>query len=650
MESRIRVLSDHTINKIAAGEVIENPASVVKELVENSLDAGAKDICIEIIGGGRQLIRITDDGCGMNPDDALLCLERHATSKIRAVEEINDIVTMGFRGEAIPSIAAISKFTLLTNPNNSSFGTMVIVDGGKIVGCNPVACAKGTSIEIKNLFFNVPVRKKFLKSPAVDANDVLKTVSMMALGYPEIRFQLIIDGKPQISMPIVSESSFGQQIQMRIGEVIGKDFLENVVYFKDVHNEISVEGVVGNPSYTRHNRSGQFLFINRRAVVSPLVIYAVKDGYGTALATGRHPVFVLHLTIPGSMVDVNVHPQKREVRLRQEQLIREIISKAVTKTLNKDFHCQQTPISVFSGFEEERSTGNVPFHKSNHDWIFQPNENLKLEEKAWDQKNPDKQSWNESQSYQPIVRSVEREQVLLNPLKSSTGQAVMGQDTHVPVSFFDSLHSSAAKMRLKVLGTINRSILVDGSRMEKLFPNDTKSTGLVLIDQRAAHMRILYEQLSLKEQGTQLAQQVLLIPYSIEVPAFDADALRKAIPSLTQMGISMKEFGPRSFVVEAIPQIFGNSNLETLVDDIIRDVRASQNGQENEFLFQRERVKRLAIAAGRSAVHHDHRLTIEEAQSLLDQLCQCEQPFQCPLGKSIIVRLTADDLAKLFQK
>lgn len=644
MESKIRVLSDHTINKIAAGEVIENPASVVKELIENSLDAGAQKVCIEIKEGGRQLIRITDDGSGMNPDDALLCLERHATSKIRAVEEINDISTMGFRGEAIPSIASISKFTLLTNPkriefsDHSVFGTMVIVDGGQIISCTPAACAQGTSIEVKNLFFNVPVRKKFLKSPSVDANEILKTVSMMSLGYPEIKFELISDGKILLPMPAVSGDSFAEQMQSRIAEVIGQDYLSNVEYFKAEKNGVIVEGVVGRPMYTRHNRSGQYLFINRRCVVSSLVLYAVKDGYGTALATGRHPVFVLHLTLPGSMVDVNVHPQKREVRLRQEQLIRDLIAKAVSSAFKSSNHFQrdfdfspQLPEypkedSSFAIDQPSVSQEMEMNHRKSPEWVFQPKEQsigLQL-----DRELEEARSWMSAQSFQPVSRSTDWK------------QEVRRTDCELPKN----------NVVPAVLATINRYILLDGSKASSLFSGETVPSGLILIDQRGAHTRILYEKLSRKELETPLATQMLLIPHSIEVSAFEADALRKALSLLNQMGIQIKEFGPRNFVIEAIPQMFGNSNLEVLVEDIIRDVRSSQNGQENEFLFARERAKQLSIAAGRSSVSRDQKLSIEEAQSLIDQLLLCQQPFQCPAGKSIISRLSSEDLSKLFSK
>ncbi len=333
MGSVIRVLKDDVINKIAAGEVVENPASVVKELVENSLDAGATDIAIEIKGGGRQLIRVTDNGCGMSPDDALLSVKRHATSKISDIDDLNQLNTMGFRGEAMASIASISQFTLITGQGGGS-GPLIFVNGGKVVKHASVAACRGTVIEVKSLFFNVPVRKKFQKSPARDSAEIFKIVSTMALGNPGVKFQLIRDGETALAAPVL-DGSCEKQLQERISSVLSRDFLTSCLPLK---NE-SIEGFIGNPSTTRQNRLGQYLFINRRPVISPQISRAVSDGYGTTIAPKRYPIFVLHMTMPGFDVDVNVHPQKREVRLRDEEgatgLVREAVSKALRKKESK---------------------------------------------------------------------------------------------------------------------------------------------------------------------------------------------------------------------------------------------------------------------------------------------------------------------------
>lgn len=636
MASKIRVLSDHNINKIAAGEVIENPASVVKELVENSLDAGSNEICIEIKGGGRQLIRITDNGCGMNADDAMLCLERHATSKIREVEEIQDLTTMGFRGEAIPSIASISKFTLLTSAeekSDSPLGTMVIVDGGKVISCSPAARSKGTTIEVKSLFFNVPVRRKFMKSPAVDANEILKTVSLISLGYPNIKFQLISDGKTLLSTPSITATSFTELLNARISTVIGQDFLQNTTPISGKGESIEIQGVVGLPAYTRHNRSGQYLYINQRAVSSPTIAYAVKDGYSTALPTGRNPVFVLHLTIPGDLVDVNVHPQKREVRLRQESLIRDLIIKSVANTLK---HTSTSPLNTTSTLLPEVSP---VFAKA-----WQNPESLPSKSEAWTfRPKPHFQP----PSQQPLPAWLENP---AQPAALSTPLVAAALPQHSPETTLLPLPSP--KLAPRVLATLQRYILVDGTNLQALNKDNLHANkgGLALIDQKAAHGRILFERLSEQKSGAALPQQMLLIPHPVEVSPFEAEALRAVLPILNRMGIHIQEFGPRNFLVDAIPQLFGNSNLEMLISDIIRDIRAAHTNDHAEQMYDRERTKQVALAASRAAISNDRRLSFEEAQALLDQLVCCQQPYQCPSGKPTVVHLTADELAKLFQK
>ena len=359
MSSKIRVLPEDVINKIAAGEVIENPASVVKELVDNSIDAGADEIVVEISSGGRQLIRISDNGCGMIADDALLCLERHGTSKIRDIDDLFSLSTMGFRGEAVPSIASISKFTLMTCPKAEGDqpqmreGTMVIVEGGKILKACPAVRDPGTTIEVKSLFYNVPVRRKFQKSPAYDTGEILKIVSLLALANPSVKFQLISDQKMLLSTSLAKGKPFQEMFNERIISVLGADYLDDSLAVFNEKGEYRLEGVIGKPSHTRPNRTGQHLFLNQRPIWSTMISHAVREGYGTMLPTQRFPVFALHLTMPGDLVDVNVHPQKREVRLRHEQEIKQMVIGAVSQALRtcfaeppaESFYSAEPPVS-----------------------------------------------------------------------------------------------------------------------------------------------------------------------------------------------------------------------------------------------------------------------------------------------------------------
>lgn len=322
---KIRILSEQTINQIAAGEVIENPASVIKELLENALDAGAKRITVEIKAGGFQLIRISDDGCGMDEEDALLSLERHATSKLFKVEDLQKLRTMGFRGEALASIAAISQLTLITSVER---GVRIEVEGGKILRVGPASRTRGTTIEVRSLFYNVPARKKFQKSVAASGIEIHRALIALSLAHPEIALELIHNEESIFSVSPSVNKSFLEMLHSRISEVLGGDFGGSRI------EHPMIQGFVGSPSVTRPNRTGQYLFINRRVVTSPVISFAVRDAFGTRLDKDRHPLYVLHLELPAQEVDVNVHPQKKEVRFLDEIGIKKRIQEAITVALS----------------------------------------------------------------------------------------------------------------------------------------------------------------------------------------------------------------------------------------------------------------------------------------------------------------------------
>ena len=554
MESKIRVLSEQTINQIAAGEVIENGASVIKELVENSLDAGATEICIEIVGGGRQLIRVRDNGSGMNGDDALLCLERHATSKIRQVDDLHTIASMGFRGEALPSIASISKFTLITAPPNEK-GTLVSVDGGKIVKTATVECEPGTQIEVKELFFNVPARKKFQKAPAHDVQEILKMVTLLALGHTTVNFELISNQK----------SLLKTHSENRIADILGPEFLQELTPIESEHQEWQLQGYIGLPACTRHNRSGQFLFINQRPVTSPLVSYAIREGYGPALAQNRHPLFVLHLTLPGGLVDVNVHPQKREVRLRHEQAIREWLVKAVEAALPKP--------EVFN-------------------YVFAP-----LPEIA------------------PLKLAEE-------PVRSYVAPPVA---VSVPLPL-----PKPAPLSLRVLTCFPGYFITEMA----------SQNGLNLVDQRASHSRVIFERLLAEEQ--KIAVQTLLLPHTITLTPVEAALLEPHLEALNRSGISIKPFGGNAYVIDALPQIFGNGDIEGFLHELIKEMSQTS--------FKQEVKKWIAEIASRTSLSKSRKLSLQEAQLLVNQLMECQTPHTCPRGRPTLVELALTDLTTAFKR
>jgi DNA mismatch repair protein MutL len=317
----IKVLSEDTINKIAAGEVIENPASVVKELVENALDGGAKHLTVEIKGGGFQLIKISDDGIGMSADDAILCFERHATSKISHIDDLSSLNSMGFRGEALASIAAIARIDLTTALQDGQ-GTHIEVEGGKIGSVHPAPRKQGTTFEVRSLFYNVPARKKFQKQPSSASAEVHKLLISLALAHPEIGFEFISNEETLLKVAPAT-------LEKRIADIFQGSFLTSKLKLSGEDRGYILQGFAGMPEDHRINRTGQYLFVNRRPIFSPQVAYAVKDGYGERLSVDRYPVFVMHLTVPPSLIDVNVHPQKKEVRFQESEFIRQFIQRHV---------------------------------------------------------------------------------------------------------------------------------------------------------------------------------------------------------------------------------------------------------------------------------------------------------------------------------
>lgn len=639
----IRVLDEITINKIAAGEVIENTASVVKELVENSLDAGSTEICVEIKGGGRQLIRITDNGCGMSADNAVLSLERHATSKIRNVEDIHDVLTMGFRGEAIPSIASISKFTILTTPrkdqqdDKSCNGTIVSVEGGKILNCSPAVRSPGTTIEVKSLFFNIPVRKKFQKSPAYDTQEILKTLTILSLGYPQIKFELISDGKPVFNTPLLGEDhSFQEKLGFRIESILGKEFYESLRPFSFKRDEFELYGFVGSPAFHRQNKTGQFLFINNRAITSPLISYAIREGYGTALPSNRFPLFVAHLNMPGSLIDVNVHPQKKEVRIRQDYLLKKYVMEAVQKTIHASQQTNQfvreeyQPPSLHASSEYyEKLLTPPPSNKPSFDFSSTPSFSF----------SP---SPSPSFTTTPIAeqRKGHFEEPIYQPFKKDINKFSYQKKEELPFEYIPK------KIVPKIILILPGYIVLDPLTIPPL--SDKPFEGVCLVDQKAAFTRIYYERLIHQDHQNQkhpISIQPFLIPITIEFSKLEASLLKNHLADLNGLGFNMDEFGESSFIINALPDFIKKDELNSFLLAIIEDMREYNESKK----VQKEKEKFLVTSACRHASSYHKRLSDEEAKALIEQLFDCQTPFQCPLGKPTIAQISSKDLSQFFK-
>lgn len=599
MCAKIRVLNEQTINEIAAGEVIENPASVVKELVENSLDAESTEITIEIRGGGRQLIRITDNGCGMSGDDAILCLERHATSKIRSSEDIFSVSTLGFRGEAIPSIAAISKFTLLTCPkdNQENMGTLIIVDGGKFLSTGPAAGTHGTTIEVKNLFFNVPVRKKFQRSPVYDIQEIQKICIAFALCHPNVHFHLISNEETLLRTSTSEKEPLGQRIE----DLLGKEYYEHTKLVNVFHEGFALEGYLGLPSLHRPNRSGQYLFVNKRFVTAPFISYNLKECYSTMLPSNRHPVFVLSLTIPTGCVDVNVHPQKREVRFSESTALKELLRIASQSFM------QCSPQTLSEAVTESTFTYR-DFQEQKEATFPAPSYTFPL---PWETTEPPKFIFKEPEK--PV-------QLAFN---------------------------SKLSILPKILSTLSGYILLDGSSLKDTLLEGQKGSeecAFALLDQRKAHSRILFEEfLNKKVQKHEI--QTLLVPYQLQLSPSEEFLIITHIEHLEKIGVTLQQIGPHFWVVESLPAFSGDLNIQLFMESLLETLKYAPTEIETKTKFIAEKLSKVI---SQTALSMKYKLSFEEASTLLKRLCDCQNPLFCPLGKPIIVNLSYNELQKLF--
>ena len=656
--NRIKLLSEQVANQIAAGEVVERPASVVKELVENSLDADAKKITIEIGAGGRSLIRVTDDGSGMSRDDALLCLERHATSKIERAEDLASIATMGFRGEAVPSIASVSRFTLITRERDSASpeGTQILINGGTIAEVKTAGSAPGTSIEVRQLFFNLPARRKFLRTEATEAAHVQHYLTLAALAFPEVAFTFVKDGRTVWQLPAVKSGAATSNridaLRERLRALLGDEKLLPVNFiaaldenYRPEETEISFEtarpensprathpsslrvwGLIGSPGVSRGTRESQFVFVNRRPVENRGVNYALIEGYHNSLMKGRYPVCCLFLEINPAAVDVNIHPAKREVKFHRDFEIRKFVAQAVHDAL----------LSFHSEPAKSISTGKPPSAPSELSFAPEPAtaalpnfpEKLKPPTAAPAQIPPTAQT-PLKMGFSPAAPAVQSK--IQNPKPESFQSAPSAKSA---VASPPAAATPLLNVPLRLVGVVGRLyVLLESDR------------GLVLLDQHAAHERILYEQmLSRLEQNGSTPAQKLLLPETIELPPRDAQFLREQLAALTRLGVGLSEFGERTFLLDALPPFVKVPDTRRFVFDLVDELRAA--GREVNLARLGEHT--VAKTVCRHAVKANDPLGGAELENLVEELRRCAMPYTCPHGRPTLIEMNYRELEKKF--
>jgi DNA mismatch repair protein MutL len=573
-QPRIHVLSDHVANKIAAGEVVDRPASVLKELMENALDAGATQIDVSIGGGGKRIISITDNGCGMDRDNVLLSVERHATSKIRDVDDIESVATLGFRGEALAAIASVSRFTLISRSADQLEGTELHITGGKMAEVKDAGCPPGTTFHIRNLFFNVPARRKFLRTEPTELTHIRQTFLVYALSHPSVGMTLTVDDRPAYSL------AAGAALGERLTELFGRDILSTLLPVEST-GEVRVRGYVGRPHAHRADRSEQFIFVNGRPASAPLVGFALNEAYHTLIPKGRYPSIFLFIDMPPDGVDVNVHPTKKEVRFRHPDAVRDTLITSLRKVLT-----QPTEAGT-----EERIMPAMP-----------EGPRLRIEDL------PAMPMFN----YPKLEPVIEGEPLPSRPKPEEPGAPATESDSG-PWSW------------CRVLGQVGGLYVV----MET-------EDGLVLMDPHAAHERLLFEKFMREAMARKVRSQGLLAPETVELTPADAALVRKQMPLLEAMGFGLSEFGGDTFIIDALPVCLGSVSGQSVLVAVAESLEQSgeRGGTPH---WAEEKVARAACRAAvkardRLTVQEIERLVIDLARAEMPYTCPHGRPTLIFMG------------------
>ncbi|GAB4173108.1 MAG: DNA mismatch repair endonuclease MutL [Calditrichia bacterium] len=604
---KIIKLPEHIANKIAAGEVVERPASVVKELVENSIDAGAQNIEIIIKQAGKELIQIIDDGEGMTEEDMLIAFERHATSKITSEKDLETIYTLGFRGEALPSIASVSNIEMKSRTQISDTGIQIQLSAGKLTANKPVQMATGTQISVKNLFFNTPARRHFLRSDTTELQHILTTLKRFFISFPHIGFKLIVNDKTIYSFP-------GESIDKRLINIFGKIVYDGFIHFTSEKNGMTLEGYIARPDLARNSRGMEFLFLNNRPISSRSFHYAIIQAYGNSIERRQYPPYVMYLGVPANDVDVNVHPTKMEVKFRNEHHVYQLIYHAVKNALNRE---NVVPVFTVSGDTPSSGENDMQFQQFQH-----PETGNSFTKK--------------------IMYSNQGRLDLTSALFGQDNTSQIGHDDSDETSFATEFSTQDMQKEQPEKKTDTPSVLF---QLHNKYILAQSENGLMIIDQHVAHERILFEKAteSLSQQ-TRLPSQQLLFPQTLELTMEDYMIYSDISESLHLLGFSTTELSGRTIVIESIPTYIKTGYEAKVLLEIL------------DYFKETDKVKNpnndtvSAAFACKNAVKSGDSLSHQEMEYLLAQLFQCKEPFFCPHGRPVIISLPLEELDKKFKR
>ena len=596
--SQIRILSDDLANQIAAGEVVERPASVVKELVENSIDSQATLIRLDIERGGKKKIRIMDNGMGMTPNECLLAFSRHATSKISRFEDLQNIRSLGFRGEALPSIASIAKVRCTSARSEIEGGKLIVVEGGEVIEEKDASCSRGTTIEVAQLFYVTPARSKFLKGDSTEFSHITQIVTQQALAYPNIQFHLTHNGREVINtLPT-------EQLHYRIAELFGPDLAKSLIEVDVKSGDYQMKGFVSNPVYTRPSRNAQYCFVNGRFVRDKVILHATQQGYSHLLPKGQHPAMFLYLMMDPKLVDVNVHPSKSEVRFAFQQDLHQFVAQGVRAALEKNHQVNLT----------KREETDISIQESPHS--FSQELNYKVSQLI-DRSAPSFQG-NLSQPVRGMLRPEE--------------SAMLSQQ----INWFDKSPSPVSNLiysEFEPLGQLDRSfIIMQGKK------------GILVVDQHVAHERILYEQFRGAAKNHKVEVQKLLFPLPIELSAEDTEVLTPNLPRLLELGLELVLFGKNEFLLRSVPAILKNGDHENL----IRKTIDALPREAHDDVLNTKYEDLLIMMSCHNAIKVNHTLNFDQIQKLISDLEKTSMPYTCPHGRPISLLFDINDILKKF--
>ena len=600
--NKIRVLPEIIANRIAAGEVVERPSSIVKELVENSLDAGARRVEVEIRHGGKSFIRVADDGTGMPPEDAKLAFQRHATSKIETAEDLDAIGSFGFRGEALPSIAAVSRTKMMTRTRPQSSGWEIVIEGGQLRTQETCSCSFGTVLEVRDLFFNTPARRKFLRSETTEFGHIQDFLSQMALSRLDVQF--VLKNKDKVVFDLVPSAT----LRERAAALWGRDKADKMLEIKGSGAYAKVEGLIGKPELARSNRQSQSFFINGRWIKSVALSYAFQDGYHGLMMHGQYPVGILFIFCDLKQVDVNVHPTKQEVRISQEPQIKALIRKTVEECLTQSGDLSPSMKLPAAPLSRTASGGRGVSSPGLPGFLLVP--------------SPASSRAGTDFELQTAGTIADADSAYEVPAVAEEAEAVLAAGNSLQVT--------------KILGQIHGTFIVAET-----------AQGMLLIDQHAAHERVRFEALMKSFRSGKPAQQKLLIEEILEINPRQAEWLEKTMHDLKKFGFDLEAFGPAAYVLRAVPAVLSDANAAAMLRHFLDE---KEDGRLKTHLDRHQEEAAALIACKRQSVKAHELISAASMKSLVAQLGHCENPFNCPHGRPTTLKYSFSDLEKQFKR